>query len=61
MDWILREVTETLGGGSHLGYATGGGLFLLYQGEIPLSNCVQGGLYADDFGTALIAEIYCST
>ena len=30
MDRILREMIETLGGGFHIEYATGGGLFLLY-------------------------------
>ena len=54
MDRILREMTETLGGGLHIDYAIGGGLFLSYRDKTSASSCVQDLLYADD--VTLIAE-----
>ena len=54
MDRILREVTEALGGGLHIEYATGGGLFLSYRDKTSASSCIQDALYADD--VTLIAE-----
>ena len=47
-------MTETLGGGFHIEYATGGGLFLSYRDKTSASSCVQDELYADDL--TLIAE-----
>ena len=54
MDRVLREVTETPGGGFHIEYATDGGSFLSYWDKTSASNCVQDALYADDL--TLIAE-----
>ena len=54
MDRILKEMTKTLGGGFHIEYATGGGLFLSYRDKASASSCVQDALYADD--VTLIAE-----
>ena len=54
VDSILREMTETLGGGFHIEHATGGGLILLYRNKTLTSSCVQDALYAYDL--TLIAE-----
>ena len=54
VDRILRKMTETLGEGFHIEYATGGGSFLSYQDKTSASRCVQDALHADDL--TLIAE-----
>ena len=43
-----------LGGGLHIDYTIGGGLFLTYRDQTALTTCLQDVLYADDL--ALVAE-----
>ena len=47
MDNILREATETLGGGLNVNYTTEG-VFLTYRNKTPAVACIQDELYADD-------------
>ena len=54
MDKILREATAMLGGGLHIDYTIGGGLFLTYRDWTASTTCLQDVLYADDL--ALVAE-----
>ena len=54
MDKIISEARARLGGGLHIEYSTGGGLFLSYQDRTTASACIQVVLYADD--VTLIAE-----
>ena len=43
-----------LGGGLHIDYTIGGGLFLTYRDQTASTTCLQDVLYADDL--ALVAE-----
>ena len=43
-----------MGGGLHIDYTIGGGLFLAYWGQTALTTCLQDVLYVDDL--ALVAE-----
>ena len=54
MDQIMREALARLGGGLHINYTIGGGLFLTYQDQTAFTTCLQDVLYADDL--ALVAE-----
>ena len=54
MDRILKEMAETLEGGLHVEYTTGGGLFLSYRDKTEALALIQDILYADDL--ALAAE-----
>ena len=54
MDKILREAQARLGGGLHIEYSTGGGLFLSYRDRTTASACIQDVLYANY--VTLIAE-----
>ena len=54
IDKILREATAMLGGGLHIDYTIGGGLFLTYRDQTASTTCLQDVLYADDL--ALVAE-----
>ena len=54
MDNILREATESMGGGISISYNTSKGLYLTYQDTVEGSATIQDALYADDL--ALVAE-----
>ena len=54
LDKILREVTETLGGGLNIQCTMEGGVLLSYQDKTPAIVCIKGVLYADDL--AMVAE-----
>ena len=54
LDHIVKDVLSVLGGGFHIEYSTGGGLFLSYRDKIPASAHIQDAMYADDM--APIAE-----
>ena len=43
-----------LGGGLHIDYTIGGGLFRMYRDQTAFTTCLQGVRYADDL--ALVAE-----
>ncbi len=43
-----------LGGGLHIDYTIGGGLFLTYRDQTAFTTCLQDVLYADDL--ALVAK-----
>ena len=51
---IVNDVLSVLGGGFHVEYSTGGGLFLSYRDKTPASAHIQDAMYTDDM--ALIAE-----
>ena len=54
LDRIVKEVMSVLGGGLHVEYSTGGGLFLSYRDKTSASAHIQDAMYADDM--ALVAE-----
>ena len=54
LDRIVKDVLSVLGGGFHVEYSTGGGLFLSYRDKTPASAHIQDAMYADDM--ALVAE-----
>ena len=54
LDRIVKNVLSVLGGGFHVEYYTGGGLFLSYWDETPAAAHIQDAMYADDM--ALIVE-----
>ena len=54
MDRLVKDMAETLGGGLHVEYTTGGGLFLFYRDKAEASAGIQDIMYADDL--ALAAE-----
>ena len=54
LDRIVKDVLAVLGGGFHVEYSTGGGLFLSYRDKTPASAHIQDAMYADDM--ALVAE-----
>ena len=54
MDNIMREASESLGGGINISYNTSKGLYLTYRDAVEGSTTVQEVLYADDL--ALVAE-----
>ena len=54
MDNIMREASESLGGGINISYNTSKGLYLTYRDAVEGSTTFQEVLYADDL--ALVAE-----
>ena len=54
MDNIMREASESLGGGINISYNTSKGLYLTYRDAVEGTTTVQEVLYADDL--ALVAE-----
>ena len=54
MDRVVKDMAETLRGGLHVEYTTGGGLFLSHQDKTEASAAIQDIMYADDL--ALAAE-----
>ena len=56
LDHIVKDALSVLGGGFHVEYSTGGGLFLSYRDKTTASAHIQDALYVDDMARCRIQE-----
>ena len=56
LDHIVKDALSVLGGGYHVEYFSGGGLFLFYWDKTPASAQIQDAMYVDDMVRCRILE-----
>ena len=61
LDRIVNDVLSVLGGGFHVEYSTGGGLFLSYRDKTPASAHIQDAMYAVDMALVADPGVKCNT